>query len=43
MVVVEFNLVKKDFILVDFKSINLLESEDEEIWFVLVLGLRDYV
>ncbi|MCL2927783.1 MAG: NAD+ synthase [Trichodesmium sp. MAG_R01] len=43
LAVVEFNSAKKDFISVDFKSINLPESEDEEIWSALVLGLRDYV
>ena len=43
LAVVEFNLEKKDLTSVNFESINLLESEDEEIWSALVLGVKDYV
>ncbi|NES02296.1 MAG: NAD+ synthase [Okeania sp. SIO2F4] len=41
--VVEFNSAKKDLTSVNFESINLPESEDEEIWSALVLGVKDYV
>ena len=43
LAVVECNLEKKDLTSVNFESINLLESEDEEIWSALVLGVKDYV
>ncbi|MGD1699812.1 NAD+ synthase [Dapis sp. BLCC M229] len=43
LAVVEFNSAKKDLISVNFESINLPESEDEEIWSALVLGVKDYV
>ena len=43
LAVVELNSAKKDLIIADFESINLPESEDEEIWSALVLGVKDYV
>ena len=43
LAVVECHLEKKDLTSVNFESINLLESEDEEIWSALVLGVKDYV
>ncbi|MGD1807081.1 hypothetical protein ACP6PL_16830 [Dapis sp. BLCC M126] len=43
LAVVEFNSAKKDLISVNFENINLPESEDEEIWSALVLGVKDYV
>ncbi len=43
LAVVEFNSAKKDLIATNFESINLPESEDEEIWSALVLGVKDYV
>ncbi|MGB3511059.1 MAG: NAD+ synthase [Microcoleaceae cyanobacterium] len=43
LAVVEFNPAKRDLISVDFESVDLPESADEEIWSALVLGVKDYV
>ncbi|MEB3339895.1 NAD+ synthase [Okeania sp.] len=43
LAVVEFNSAKKDLIAPNFETINLPETEDEEIWSALVLGVKDYV
>ncbi len=41
--IIEFNPVEKDLISTDFESVDLRDSEDEEIWSALVLGVKDYV
>jgi len=43
LAVVEFNSAKKDLIATNFATINLPETEDEEIWSALVLGVKDYL
>lgn len=43
LAIVEFNCAKKDLISVNLENINFPETEDEEIWSALVLGLKDYV
>ncbi|NEP77935.1 MAG: NAD+ synthase [Okeania sp. SIO3B3] len=43
LAVVEFNPAKKDLIVTNFESLYLAESEDEEIWSALVLGVKDYL
>ncbi len=43
LAIVEFNSAKKDLISANFESLSLPESEDEEIWSALVLGVKDYV
>ena len=43
LAIVEFNCAKKDLISVNLENIKFPETEDEEIWSALVLGLKDYV
>ena len=43
LAIVEFNCAKKDLISVNLENINFPETEEQEIWSALVLGLKDYV
>lgn len=43
LAIVEFNYAKKDLISVNLENINFPETEEQEIWSALVLGLKDYV